>query len=120
MMTAEQRKIVTQAYNHLMEKEARGWDGLDDQLCYLEDLNDDELHVEACVVNQKHANGKVRCEQKHPIEHCFIPMLVDAASAIIELYAETNSLHPKNRYILQYYISMQQVGMIVSDTSESA
>lgn len=120
MMTPEQRKVVTQAYNHLLEKEARGWDGLDDCMDCLEYLDDDQLHREADVIHAQHTLGKVRCQQNHPIEHCFIPMLVDAASAILELYKETSSMHPKNRYILQYYLAMQQVGMIICDSSESA
>jgi hypothetical protein len=120
MMTPEQRKVVTQAYNHLMEKESRGWDGLDDSMYCLEYLDDDQLHREADVIHEHHVKGKVRCQQNHPIEHCFIPMLVDAATAILDLYKETSSMHPKNRYILQYYLAMQQVGMIVLEPSESA
>ena len=118
MMTPEQRKVVTNAYNHLMEKESRGWDGLDDCMDYLSYLDDDQLHREADVIYEQHANRQVRCKQDHPIEHCFIPMLVDATAAILELYKETNSLHPKNRYILQYYLAMQQVGMIVCDPNQ--
>jgi hypothetical protein len=121
MMTPEQRKTVTNAYNHLMEKEARGWDGLDDCMDCLEYLDDDQLHREADVIYEQHAKKQVKCQQDHPIDHCFIPMLVDASAAILELYKETGSLHPKNRYILQYYLAMQQVGMIVCEqTNESA
>ena len=117
MMTPEQRKVVSSAYSHLMEKEARGWDGLDDCMEYLAYLDDDQLHREADVIHSQHSHGKVRCQQDHPIEHCFIPMLVDAVAAILELYKETNYMHPKNRYVLQYYLSMQQVGMIIYDES---
>jgi hypothetical protein len=115
MMTPEQRKTVTRAYNHLMEREARGWDGLDDYIDYLEYLDDDQLHREADAIYAEHAKGKVRCLQEHPIENCFIPMLVDAAGAIIELYKETNSMHAKNKYIIQYYLAMQQAGIILYD-----
>ena len=113
MMSPEQRKVVTQAYNHLMEREGRGWDGLDDLMDYLDYLDDDQLHREADVVHEQHSRGKVKCHQDHPIENCFIPMLVDAAGAILELYKETNFLHVKNRYVLQYYLAMQQTNMIV-------
>lgn len=115
MMTPEQRKVMTNAYTHLMDKEARGWDGLDDCVVYLENLDDDQLHREADVIYEQHAKRQVRCQQDHPIEHCFIPMLVDASAAILELYKETNYLNPKSRYILQYYLAMHQVGMIVCD-----
>lgn len=115
MMSPEQRKTVTSAYNHLMEREGRGWDELDDCLDYLEYLDDNQLHRETDVIYTQHVSRRVKCRQDHPIEHCFIPMLVDAVTAILELYKETNSLHPKNRYILQYYLAMQQVGMIVCE-----
>lgn len=113
MMTPEQRKIVTSTYNHLMEKENRGWDGLDDCLNYLDYLDNDQLHREADVIYEKHLRRVVKCKQDHPIENCFIPMLIDASGAILELYKETNSLHPKNRYILQYYVAMTQAGIVV-------
>src|SRR5579863_4030067 len=108
MMTPEQRKVVTQTYNHLLEREGRGWDGLDDLMNYLEHLDDDQLHREADVIYEKHKTGKVKCTQNHPIEDCFIPLLVDASSAILDLYKETNYMNHKSRYILQYYLAMQQ------------
>ena len=112
-MNPEQRKVVTKVYNHLLESEKRGWDGLDDYIDYLEYLSDDQLHREADVIFEIHSRGRTKCQQDHPIENCFVPILVEAVSAILELYKETNSMHPKNKYILQYYLAMQQADMIV-------
>lgn len=118
MMTPDQRKTVTKVYNHLLDNEKRGWDGLDDYIDCLDYLEDDQLYREADVLHQQHSKGIVRCQQDHPRENCFIPLLVEASSAILELYKETNSMHPKNKYILQYYLAMQQVGMIIVDESQ--
>jgi hypothetical protein len=116
MMSSEQRKTVTTVYNHLLSKEDRGWDGLDDLIDMLEYLSDDQLHREADVVYTEHSRGKVRCKEDHAAERCLMPLLVDASAAIIELYKETNSLHPKNRYILYYYLAMNQAGLILMDS----
>lgn len=112
-MSEEQVRVVVQVYNHLLERENRGWDDIDNYLDLLEYLNDDELHREADVVYTGHQNRTVRCQQNHAKESCFIPLLVEASSAILDLYKETNQLHVKNKYILQYYIAMNQSELIV-------
>lgn len=119
MMTKDQSKTVIQVYNHLLENEKRGWDGLDDYMDYLEYLDNDQLHREADVVYMQHRNGPVKCKQEHAIEQCLIPIMVEAVGAILELYKETNNLHDKNRYILQYYLAMNQADMIVMDANVS-
>lgn len=120
MMTPEQRKNVTRVYNHLLENEKRGWDGLDNYMDMLDYLDDDQLHREADVIFEQHSRGTVKCEKTHPIEQCLIPILVEAVAAILELFKETNNLHIKNRYILQYYLAMQQCNMIVFEESVKA
>ena len=115
-MSPEQRKTVTSVYNHLISKESRGWDDLDDYLDMLEYLDNDQLHREADVLYLQHCRGPVKCHQDHPREQCFVPLLVDAVSSILELYKESNAMHPKNRYILQYYLAMYQAGMILVDS----
>lgn len=113
MMSEVQVKVVVRAYNHLLENEKRGWDGLDDYMDYLEYLDDDQCHREADVIYEQHVRREARCAQDHPVEKCFIPVLLEAVGAILELYKETNNLHIKNRYILEYYLAMQQAGMII-------
>jgi len=112
-MTSDQKELVRQAYSHLIGREDRGWDSLDDYIDYLEYLDDDQLSREAGVIYLSHA-GAVGCGENHPREECFIPVLVEASAAILDLYAESGSMHEKNKYILQYYLAMNQAGMIVA------
>lgn len=119
MMTPEQRKVVVQAYNHLMESEKRGWDCLDDYIEYLGYLTDDQLFRESDVIFSYHERGTTRCKVDHPREKCFVPIIVEAAGAIIELYKETNNMHENNKYILQYYLAMNQAQMILMEASAS-
>lgn len=112
-MTTDQRNIVRQAYLHLLGHENRGWDELDDLVDYLEFLNDDELHRESDLLYSQHRGASVKCHQQHDRKECFIPILVEAVNIILELYKETGAMHPKNKYILQYYLAMNQVNMIL-------
>lgn len=114
-MSQEQIKSVTTAYNHLMESEKRGWDILDELITYLGYLDDNQLQIEARIVYEKYNGSPVKCSQDHPKDKCFIPVLIDAVGAILELYKETKNLHGKNKYILQYYLAIEQSGMIVVD-----
>lgn len=107
-MSPEQRKIVVDVYNHLISKEERPWGALDDFLEYLGFLSDDEVYREADVINEIYS----RNHSKENPQGKFIPYLIEASSAISELYMETNSLHTKNRYILQYLIAMHQADLL--------
>jgi hypothetical protein len=120
MLSPDQRKNITTVYNHLMKMEARGWDGLDDYMALLEYLDDDQLHREADVIFSQLSNGNLRCEQDHTQDKCFIPLIHEATACILELYKDTNYMHINNRYILCYYLAMQQAGMIVADDPEHA
>lgn len=113
MMTTEQRRIVMEVYNHFLENERRGWDMLDDYIVYLDFLDNDQLHREADVAYCNHTMMEVKCSQDHPREKCFIPVLIEAVGAILELYKDNGNLHEKNKYILQYYLAMNQSGMIL-------
>lgn len=113
MMSREQYKTVVQVYFHLLENEKRGWDGLDDYMNYLEYLDNDQLHREADVIYAYHKHRGVRCQEDHPKEKCLVPLLVDSVGAILDLYKETNNLHQRNRYILEYYLAMNQAEMIL-------
>ena len=117
MMTPDQSKTVRRAYNHLISHENRGWDDLDDFMDYLEYLNDDELHREADVLLSSHANANVRCHQDHDPKDCFIPLLIEAVGSILDLYKETGLMHAKNKYVVQYYLAMNQANMIKVDNT---
>lgn len=112
-MSADQKNTVITAYQHLLASENRGWDDLDDYIGYLSNLDDQELHREASAIFSHHDGKPVKCEQDHPRDKCFVPVLVDASGAIVELYNETGQLHEKNRYILEYYIAMYHVNAII-------
>lgn len=117
MISREQRKVVVQVYLHLLENEKRGWDGLDDYMEYLEYLDSDQLHREADVIYSYHKGHNVRCHQEHSKDKCLVPLLVESVGAILELYKETNNLHEKNRYIIEYYLAMNQAGMVLIEGS---
>lgn len=116
MMSQDQIKVVVQVYSHLMENEKRGWDGLDEYLSHLEYLDDDQIHREADVIHSYHKNNVMRCNQEHPKEECLIPIMIESVGAIIDLFKETGNLHEKNRYILEYYLAMNQAQMILVES----
>ena len=108
MITNDQANTINRDYRHLLKHENRGWDGLDDYIGYLEYLDDDQLHREADVIFAFHSKVNVKCTQDHPKEQCFIPILVEAAGAILEYYKDVGKLSERHKYILQYYLSMEQ------------
>lgn len=112
-MSPQDVKNVERVYEHLLARENRGWDGLDDSLDLLEYLEDDQLYRESEVALLAHSSGNVRCSVDHKNEECFIPLIVQAAAAIVALYKDTNDLDIKNKYILQYYLAMNEAEMIV-------
>jgi hypothetical protein len=113
MMSPEQVRTVAQVYRQFIENEShRGWDEIDNYLLYLDFLDDDQLHREADVVYVQHKDEKVGCDQDHKLSDCFVPKVIDAVNAILELYKVTGHMHKNNRYILQYYIAITQAGMI--------
>ena len=120
MMSQYKRKACAIAYTHLVSKEEMAWGPLDDSISYLEYLNDGELHREADVIYENHSRNNVKCDQKHTKDECFIPILMEAVGAILELYKETGNMHANNRYILQYYLAMSHLGMIVTETSNES
>lgn len=115
MMSPTQAKIVAEVYRHFIERENTPWTPMDDLLDYLEYLDDDQLHREADVIYLMQINRNPRCERDHEKSACFIPVLIDAIVAILDLYKDTNQLHKNNRYILQYYVACSQMGGIITD-----
>ncbi len=96
-----------------MESEVKGWAALDDHLEVLEWLDDDQLYREAEVLYSVHKNKKMGCPYKHTEGTiCFAINILEAVEAITELYQETGSLHPRNRYVLSYYIALCEDGQI--------
>lgn len=99
----------------MQAEEGRGWTKTDDRLSELNWLADDQLVREAGVVFCHHSGKNPRCAKMHPHDRCFIPSLVEAAEAILDLHKEANYLHPKNRYILECYIVVDHESLIITD-----
>lgn len=116
MMTKDQQDTVKQVYSRFVESDKleTEWSGVDECMSMLEWLEDHQLTIEAAVVHHLHCNGQPRCTQDHPIEQCFVPVIIEATGIILDLYAKTGYLHQNNRFILGYYLSLSQVGFIIS------
>lgn len=112
MMTPDEIEIVKIVYQRFLESEDQIWTDVDSTLEMFEYLTDDEIIVESEVKIGKHAKNGIRCSLQHDRIDCFSPYILEAAEAIVKLYNNTNQLHPKNRYILSYYLAMSEVGLI--------
>src|ERR1035437_6702179 len=115
MMTEDQKSTVSQGFAQFSAEElkATAWTDVDECMSLLDWLEDVQLVIEAEALFNLHKKGTPRCGVDHPIEHCFVPMIIDAVSAIIVLHKETQYLHQNNRYILQMYLSLTRIGEIV-------
>lgn len=113
MLSSEEAKNITFVYSTIMESEIKGWSDLDNYLELLEFLDDDQLYRESEVLYSFHKNENIGCPYPHKLgTSCFVKNVLEAVEAIIELYHETNYLHPRNRYILANYISLTQDGQV--------
>lgn len=116
MMTSDEVRNVGSVYRRLMDgEEGRGWTSIDDCMERLSYINDDQLTREAEVAYCHHVGKNPRCPSKHEISQCFIPSLVEAVNSILNLHRESKDLHPKNRYILEFYLTLDHEKMIVID-----
>lgn len=124
MMTTEQSAVVKTVYARFMDSEGgeleHSWTGLDDNLELFSWLSDTDIAREASVKAETHRHGTFRCHNVHEQQHCFAPYILEAVQAILDLYEKTGDLHENNRYILTYYLSMSELGMIFSSVASSA
>jgi hypothetical protein len=124
MMTAEEASVVKLVCSRFMESECineknekTSWGDLDCVLDEIGWLSDQELIEEAHIRYEMHKKGKnFRCYAPHKQEDCFAPFILEAVGAILSLNSKTKDLHPKNRYILIYYISMAELMMIFEES----
>lgn len=117
MMTKEESEAVKIVYNRLIDSEEENWSHIDDNLELCSYLSDSELIAECSIKYLSHSQGVFRCSQDHPIEFCMAPRFLHAVETILTLYCQTQQLHPKNKYILEYYLTMSEMKMIFSETS---
>lgn len=120
MMTEEEAKIVKLVYNRFIDSEDQTWTTIDDNLEFVDYLTDDELIREASIKADDHSVGVFRCKSSHEANFCFAPFILESVNSILSLNEKTGELHPKNRYILTYYLSMSELGLIYSSTTSSA
>lgn len=116
MMTPDQVQIVTKVYRKFYENDNKNeeWTPVDESMSLLDWLTNDELVQETEIRYFRQKNGNPRCGVDHPGKECFVPIVLDAVLAILDLYKETKNLHPNNRFVLQYYLSLSHVGAIRS------
>ena len=118
MMGKEEKDIVTVVYRRFLESESDdAWTDLDEKLVVLDWLNDQELVSEAIVKYLSHSKeGTVfRCMQDHKQADCFSPFVLEAVESILVLWNDTKDLHSKNRYVLEFYLAMSDLGLIYSE-----
>lgn len=119
MMNAEQTNVVRTVYNRFIDSEDVNWTIIDDNLHFLGYMLDSDLMREASIKYHLHSHGVFRCASDHEQQFCFAPHILEAVGSIVELYEETGELHEKNRYIIEYYMSMAEAGMIYSSEASS-
>lgn len=119
MMSKEQSEIVKVVYNRFLESEESRWTRIDDILEGLAWLSDEELIGETILKYLTHCEGTFRCNQDHKDDRlCFAPFILESVEAILKLFEETARLHPKNAYILTYYLAISEIGLIYSSANE--
>ncbi len=116
MNTQEVRNITNVFNKFLLTENNPKWEPFDDNMSYLEYLEDSELVSEAHVMLIKHSQGSWGCGAVH--ENCPISNVLEAVESILELQKTAEKLHVNNRYILEFYLTMSQMGEIVPDPTE--
>ena len=112
MMSPQEVRNITFIFNQFISTESGNtWEKFDDHMSYLEYLTDSELIVEASAMLLGHSQGTVSCGS--PCTTCSVPHILDAVGSILELQNTTKNLHPNNKYILQFYLTISQLGEIV-------
>lgn len=115
MLNPDQKRVVSQVYNHLIEHERPRWDNIDDYILMLEYLDDDQLFREVEVIYEKHKYGTVACSEQHSPDKCFVPLLVESVGYLLALYRNvTDAFHPNNTYIFHYYLALDHAGLILT------
>jgi len=123
MMTKAEKDVVSMVYRRFIESEYDDyWTDLDEKLYELEWLTDKETVIESMVKYAQHSRtGTVfRCKREHSPQECFSPYILQAVESILLLYEETKDLHPKNKYVLAFYLAMSEVGLIFSVSEDES
>lgn len=115
MMTDDEGQVVRIVYERFLDSESQDWGDLDCNLEFFDWLHDKELINEVRIKQINHLRGKfLRCTSDHDQESCFAPVIMEAVGYILDLWDSTRILHERNRYVLLYYVSMSEMGLIFS------
>lgn len=121
MLDTAERKLVMMVFNRFFSNEKeRTWTDLDSNLEIFGWLSEKDLIQETRVKTYIHSEGIFRCLQTHDQKACFAPYVLEAANHILSLYEANAYLHPNNRYILEYYLVMSEMGLIFSEPNASS
>jgi len=113
MLNPTEIKNIVFVYDQLMKSEVTGWAIVDDLLELIEWLDDNQLYRECEILFSHQKKLKMGSPfQDDPKCTIFVNHLLEAVTSILGLYEETNDLHPKNRYIISYYLALCQSGQI--------
>lgn len=115
MITLEQAKVIGSVFKRFNSGETLTWTEMDDCMEQLAWLSEDQLIVEVEVMLYMHDEKKARCTVNHAREVCFVPVVMDACSYIVEDFKSSQRLVKKARYVLEYYLSLSQTGHIIHD-----
>jgi len=112
-MNREEAQVIKVVYERFIDSESLEWADIDCNLEFFDWLYDKELIDEAKIKQIKHSQGKTfRCTSNHSQEDCFAPFIFEAVTYILNLWDRTRILEEKHRYILLYYVSMSEMGLI--------
>lgn len=119
MMTKDEKEIVQMVYHRFMENEECTWTDLDSNMEMFGWLTDQELIDESKIKIEKCKSG-IRCDLDHEQQHCFAPLILESSEYIVKLYDKVKNLHPKNAYILTYFLVMCEMKTIFPINKDSS
>lgn len=115
MITLEQADVIRAVLNRFNDYEVLAWTSLDDNMEFLACLSDKQIVAEARVMIKKHELGNARCSKNHPREECIVPVVMESIRYIADYFDEIDRLSKKSRYVIEFYLSLSQTGVIISD-----
>jgi hypothetical protein len=117
-MTNEQAQIVRQVYDRFNDGENDNvlWTEIDETLWQLSWLDGDQLIREASVLFSHYKGRQVKCNMVHVQSECFAPKIVGAVEAILESHGRAGKMLSEHKYILQYFLTLSQLGVISTKT----
>lgn len=115
MLTPEQARAITFVYKKfifLEDNQYYDWSPIDDFMLMLEWLDDSQLTIEAESLLNKHKSGNPHCEFDEQKPDTLTPLILESIENILLLFKDLQSLHPKHRFVLEYYLALAQAEQI--------